>query len=71
MQLVQDPIGGEFHDMTIEIVLIELLQLSLTLVVLAEITFLKSNSCVNLIHCHRKVILDTLDLEVREKKTSS
>jgi hypothetical protein len=27
-----------------------LLQLGLALVVLAEITFLKSNSCVNLIH---------------------
>ena len=50
MQLVEDPIGSKLHDMTVEIVLVELLQLGLTLVVLAEITFLKSNSCVNLIH---------------------
>lgn len=54
--------------MTVEIVLVELLQLGLTLIVLAEITFLKSNSCVDLVHCHRKVILDTLDLKAREKK---
>lgn len=50
MQLVKDPIGSKLHDMTVEIVLVELLQLGLALVVLAEITFLKSNSCVNLIH---------------------
>ena len=62
MQQVQDSIGGKLHDMTLEVVLIKLLQLGLALVILAKITLFKSNSCVDLVNCHRKVILDTLNL---------
>lgn len=64
MQKVQDPIRQKLHLTPRQIIPIQSPQLTLTLIVLSQITLFQCNPCVDLIHFHSKVILDSLDRQV-------